>query len=137
VSDEESKRDARRAILSRRRRFLTIALASAGVATAACDKNPMVCLKVTPADDGGGPHVCLSAPMPEPVDAGAGGSDAGADATDAGAVAADDPDAGAGGGDAGTPPPPPPPVKPPPRVCLKYAPPTPCLTPKRPDKTKI
>ena len=123
AGQDASADDARRVILSRRRRFVAVALTSAGVAASSCDKNPMVCLSPVPVKDAGptGPTVCLSAPEePPPVDAGVGGGDAGAPDADAGL--AEDADAGSSdageGGSASEKPPPPPP-----RVCLRVAPP--------------
>ncbi|HHH27620.1 MAG TPA: hypothetical protein ENK57_04615 [Polyangiaceae bacterium] len=39
---------ARRVILARRRRFVALALTSAGVAASACDSKPFVCLEPPP-----------------------------------------------------------------------------------------
>lgn len=112
--------EARRAILARRRRFVAVALASAGVAagSSSCDKNPLVCLSPVPVEEDAGPTVCLSAPIEETPDAGAGGDDAAdAGAGDGDAGVSEDADGGTGdaGSDAGE--------APPPRVCLRTAPP--------------
>ena len=116
MSDED-----RDAILARRRRFVTIALATAGV-TAGCDRSPpppepipVGTQEIEPSGEegaGGAPMPCLSIeapPEPEEIDAGAG------DASDAGTKE-----------DAGVPelPKPPPATQPPiPRVCLRMVPP--------------
>lgn len=132
---EDPKRDARRIILARRRRFVAIALTGAGVATSSCDRDPTVCLSIAPPKDTSAPTACLSAPIdpepdgPEAPDAGADAGDAG-DSTGAGGAKANhdgDSDAGTDGG------------KSEPRVCLTVAPPKdepaprPCLTPLRPE----
>jgi hypothetical protein len=81
---EHEEEEARRAVLSRRARFVAAALATAGIATASCggktdDRDgspqpcldfaetggaggaPQVCLGATPT--GGAPQVCLEAPL--------------------------------------------------------------------------
>ncbi|MEZ4438951.1 MAG: hypothetical protein R3B72_07670 [Polyangiaceae bacterium] len=126
---------ARAAILARRRRFVAVALTTAGVATtSACDQ-PRTCLNVAPVQQGGAPPMPCLAPV-EPDEPDAGAPDAGsADDSDAGSPDAGSPDAGATGSttgdpDAGPPPAPPRPcLKPvlPPRACLKIAMPKPDL----------
>lgn len=126
--------EARRVIMARRRRFVAVALTSAGVAASSCDKNPLVCLSPVPVeDDTATPSVCLSteappdAEGPDAPDAGAGDAGDG----DAGLTEdADAGDAGAGGEGGAEPSPPPrvclrapPPPKPVPKPCLKFAPP--------------
>jgi hypothetical protein len=133
----ESDDPTRKIILARRRRFVAVALASAGVATGACDSNPFVCLSPAVSEpDGGHPKPCLTV---EPIDTSEPPDTDGGTDGDAGAEA----DAGADGdggtdGDAGTAPdddgekdggnvdPPPRPClsppKPHPAVCLRFAP---------------
>jgi hypothetical protein len=130
-----SQGEDREAILARRR-FLTVALATAGLVAASCDEtsSPQVCLAVPMDGQPGpdtGPKVCLEpSPPPRPppsvaVDAGAPPADAEVDA----GPSAD----GKSSSDAGTGPP-----NPRPRVCLNYARPKPpprvCLSPvRKPD----
>ena len=144
MSDDDSKRpegardstrpqddDAdRRAILARRRRFVTLALA--GVGGLGCDQSaPQPCLSIAPVDtqtiepsaptDAGAIEEpsggSAPTPGPRPPDAGGG---AAPDAT------AETPDAGSDAGrvDAGDVPEPPKPIEPPiPKVCLRFVPP--------------
>ncbi len=135
-ADDGSDRDA---ILARRREFLTVALATAGLLTASCDddddpgrpqvcltapeRTPTVCLTAMPPEDAGPPERPVDAGTPDAADAGAkpGASGAKPDASTA------TPDAGARAEPKDV-------VKPPPRACLKISNPRPhpCLSPKPP-----
>lgn len=141
-----SNRGARAAILARRARFVSVALAGVGLVAAldGCDCNPMVCLEPAPLPrpkDGGTPAPCLTvdpnfgvnSAAPPAGDASTAPSSSAAASSSAdhhnpagpdssAPLDGDHPDAG----------PPPPPKPPPPRVCLSRAPPLPCLSPQRP-----
>lgn len=107
--DDDGGAEARRAILARRAKFVTVALAGVGLAAIeGCQDSPRPCLNVTQVPEPSAtPVACLDVKAPRD-DAGAEqGSDAGGDPADAGvrpSVCLEI-----------APPPPPPP---PPRVCL-------------------
>lgn len=123
--------DARERILARRQRFISLALAGAGLAIG-CDSRPQVCLEVAPkptqSSDAGlsAPAVCLSV-SPYPVELGeVPQPDQSADAEGAPSASA------TSSASSGTPPVAP--TTPPrPTVCLRPPPPRPtvCLSPRR------